>query len=140
MSWLGHGSWCEATASGVVRLDPRNSDPDYGVVVLPAESRFLDMADRLLEEAPLMQQGSLVIKEPRTATNIHLASSEVSFIPLGSAGELSMVTDTNGRSAPADLVAAAKRYVEASGSKIPPIELALAAAQDERLRLTLQTY
>ncbi len=84
MSWLGHGSWCEATASGVVRLDPRNSDPDYGVVVLPAESRFLDMADRLLEEAPLMQQGSLVIKEPRTATNIHLASSEVSFIPLGS--------------------------------------------------------
>ena len=34
-------------------------------------------------------------------------------------GELAMITDTSGRSAPAALVEAAKRYIEASGRPIP---------------------
>ena len=50
------------------------------------------------------------------------------------------MTDTNGRSAPAELVEAAKRYIEASGSAIPPFELALAAAHDDRLRSKLLDY
>lgn len=57
-----------------------------------------------------------------------------------STGELSLVTDTNGQSAPAELVAAAKRYVEASGSPVPPFEMALAATHDERLRAKLLEY
>jgi hypothetical protein len=61
-------------------------------------------------------------------------------MPLGSTGELAMITDTSGRSAPAQLVAAAKRYVEASGSPIPPFELALAAAHDEQLGSQLLAY
>ena len=61
-------------------------------------------------------------------------------MPLGSTGELAMITDTSGRSAPAHLVAAAKRYIEASGSPIPPFELALAAAHDEQLRSQLLAY
>ena len=61
-------------------------------------------------------------------------------MPLASTGELTMITDTNGRSAPAELVEAAKRYIEASGSAIPPFELALAAAHDERLRSKLLAY
>ena len=51
-----------------------------------------------------------------------------------------MITDTNGRSAPAKLVQAAKRYIEESGSTIPPFELALAAAHDEHLRSKLLAY
>jgi hypothetical protein len=45
-----------------------------------------------------------------------------------------MIPDTSGRSAPAALIEAAKRYIETSGSSIPPFELALAAANDEQLR------
>jgi hypothetical protein len=45
-----------------------------------------------------------------------------------------MIPDTSGRSAPAALIEAAKRYIETSGSPIPPFELALAAANDEQLR------
>ena len=55
------------------------------------------------------------------------------FVSLGSTGQLTVITETNGRSAPAYLVAAAERYIELSGSGIPPFELALAAALDEQL-------
>lgn len=124
----------------VVRTDAKNSDVDYGIVVLPAEPRLLNIANRLLEEAALPQRESLVMHEPRTAGNIHRTENDHSFIPLGSTGELAVIIDGNGRSAPADLFVAAKRYVEASDSKIPPFEVALAAAQDDRLRLLLEDY
>ncbi|HWG62848.1 MAG TPA: hypothetical protein VG253_14185 [Streptosporangiaceae bacterium] len=62
------------------------------------------------------------------------------FIPFGSTGELSVITDTSGRSAPGELVEAAKRYTAASGSPIAPFELALVAAHDERLRSRLLAY
>jgi hypothetical protein len=83
----------------------------------------------------------LVIRDPATrTTNIYGGHEKAQFVPLGSTGELTMVTDTDGRSAPAELVAAAKRYVAATGSPVPPFELALAAAHDEHLRNRLLDY
>lgn len=125
----------------IVRTDPKNGDDDYGTVVLPADPRLLEMAQRILDEIHPVQRGPLVIREPRDGTtNIHGPRNNADFVPLGSTGELAMITDTNGRAAPADLVAAAKRYTELSGSTIPPFELALAAAHDEKLRSRLLGY
>lgn len=125
----------------VVRTDPNNAADDYGTVIMPADPRFLDMAQRLLEEIPPGRRQPLVIREPRdSSTSIHGHSDDAGFTPLASTGELAMITDTSGRSAPAALVEAAKRYIEASGSPIPPFELALAAANDEQLRTMLLHY
>jgi superfamily II DNA or RNA helicase len=125
----------------IVRTDPKNGNEDYGIAVLPADPRLLDMAQRILEEMPPVQRGALVIREPRSgSTTIRGPRDDAGFVALGSTGELAMITDTNGRSAPADLVAAAKRYIDASGSAIPPFELALAAAHDDQLRSKLLTY
>jgi hypothetical protein len=123
------------------RADPKNGDDDYGTVVLPADPRLLQMAERILDEVPPVRRGPLVIREPRDgSTNIRGPRDAAEFVPLGSTGELAMITDTNGRSAPAELVAAAKRYIELSGSTIPPFELALAAAHDEQLRRKLLAF
>ena len=125
----------------VVRTDPKNADEDYGTVIMPADPRLLDMAQRLLEEVPQAQRQPLIIRDPRDgSTSIRGHSDDAGFTPLGSTGELAMITDTSGRSAPAALVAAAKRYIEASGSPIPPFELALAAANDEQLRTRLLEF
>jgi superfamily II DNA or RNA helicase len=125
----------------VIRTDPENADEDYGTVIMPADPSLLAMAERLLEEVPQAQRQPLIIHEPRDgSTNIRGHSGDDGFTPLSSTGELAMITDTSGRSAPAALVEAAKRYVEASGSPVPPFELALAAANDEQLRTRLLEY
>jgi superfamily II DNA or RNA helicase len=126
----------------IVRTDPKNATQDDGTVVLPADPRLLAMAQRILDELPPAQRETLIISEPRnaTASSVHSPGDKAEFIPLGSTGQLAMITDTTGRSAPADLVSAAKRYAETSGSAIPPFELALAAAHDEQLRNKLLTY
>jgi superfamily II DNA or RNA helicase len=125
----------------IVRTDPKNGENDYGTVILPADPRLLDMAQRILDEISLVQLGPLVIREPGDRNiNIRDPCDKTGFVPLGSTGELAMITDTDGRSAPADLVAAAKRYIEVSGSTIPPFELALAAAHDEQLLSRLLAY
>jgi superfamily II DNA or RNA helicase len=125
----------------VVRTDPKTADEDYGTVIMPADPRLLDMAQRLLEEVPQAQRQPAMIREPRDGSaNTRGHSDDAGFTPLGSTGELAMITDTSGRSAPAALVEAAKRYIEASGSPILPFELALAAANDEQLRTRLLEY
>jgi superfamily II DNA or RNA helicase len=125
----------------VNRSDPRNGADDFGLVVLPAEPRLLALAQRVLDEIPPAQRGPLVIRDPADPpSSIHGRRASGDFVPLASTGQLAMITDTSGRSAPADLVAAAKRYVEMSGSAIPPFELALAAAHDEKLRGKLLAY
>jgi superfamily II DNA or RNA helicase len=123
----------------IVRTDPKNRVDD-GIVVLPADPRLLDMAQHILDEIPPAQQPLVIRDPPADATSIRSPSDDTGFVPLASTGELAMITDTSGRSAPADLVAAAKRYTEASGSPVPPFELALAAAHDEQLRSKLLTY
>jgi len=125
----------------IVRTDPKNGEHDYGSVVLPADPRLLDMADRILEQIPPAQREPLVIREPGDGpAAIRGPRHDAGFVPLASTGELTMITDTNGRSAPAELVQAAKRYIEESGSTVPPFELALAAAHDEHLRRKLLAY
>ena len=120
---------------------PENANEDYGTVILPAEPRFLEMAQRVLEEVPSAQLEPLVIRDPRDgSTSIRGPRDDAGLVPLGSTGELAMITDTSGRSAPADLVAAAKRYIQVSGSAIRPFELALAAAYDNQLRSKLLAY
>jgi superfamily II DNA or RNA helicase len=125
----------------IVRTDPKNGEHDYGSVVLPADDRLLDMAEDILLEIPPSQRGPLVIRDPRNGpTSIRGPRDDTRFVPLASTGELTVVTDTNGRTAPAELVEAAKRYIEVSGSTIPPFELALAAAHDDQLRSKLLAY
>lgn len=125
----------------LVRTDLANGHDDYGFIVLPAEPRLLTMAQRILDEVPTARREPLVVRDPRDSqANIRGGDPNKEFVPLGSTGELAMVTDTDGRSAPADLVAAAQRYVRASGSGVAPFELALAAAHDEQLRAKLLTY
>jgi superfamily II DNA or RNA helicase len=125
----------------IVRTDPKNGEHDDGTVVLPADPRLLKMAQRILSEIPSAKLQRLVIREPPSrSTSIHSRSDDTGFVPLGSTGELVMITDTSGRSAPADLVSAARRYTQATGSPIPPFELALAAARDEQLRSKLLAY
>jgi superfamily II DNA or RNA helicase len=125
----------------IVRTDPKNGEHDYGSVVLPADDRLLDMAEDILLETTPSQRGPLIIRDPRSSpTSIRSPSSDAGFVPLASTGELTVVTDTNGRSAPAELVEAAKRYIKVSGSTIPPFELALAAAHDDQLRIKLLAY
>ena len=125
----------------IVRTDTKNGDEDYGMAVLPADPRLLDMAQRILEEMAPVQREPLVIREPQNGSaRIRGHPDNAGFVALSSTGQLAMITDTNGRSAPADLVAAAKRYIEASGSAIPPFELALAAAHDDQLRNKLLAY
>jgi hypothetical protein len=99
------------------------------------------MAQRILNEIPPAQQQPTVMREPRAApAPVSQPRHQPEFTALNSTGELTMITDTTGRSAPADLVAAAKRYIEASGSELPPFELALAAANDHQLRRKLLAY
>jgi superfamily II DNA or RNA helicase len=125
----------------IVRSDPKNGTRDDGTVILPADPRLLEMAQRVLDEHPPAQREPLVIREPRDPpASIHSSGDNTAFVPLASTGELAMITDTSGRAAPADLVAAAERYTEASGSPISPFELALAAANDDQLRITLLSY
>jgi superfamily II DNA or RNA helicase len=125
----------------IVRTDLKNGAGDYGVVFLPAEPELLSLAQGILDEIPAAVDGPLVIREPLPVSRgIRGGTADGRFTPLASTGELAMVTDTSGRAAPAELVAAAERYVEASGSSIPPFELALAAAQDEGLRGMLLAY
>jgi hypothetical protein len=125
----------------LVRADPKNNGDDYGSVVLPADPRLLAMAERILEEIPLAQRNPLVAREPLVSDGgLRHADSGSAFVPLASTGQLSSVTDTNSRSAPAELVEAAKRYIAASGSPVAPFELALAATHDERLCGRLLAY
>jgi superfamily II DNA or RNA helicase len=125
----------------IVRADPKNGKDDDGTVVLPADPRLLEMVQRIRDEIPSAQKQPLVIRETTTSpTSIRSARDDAGFIPLDSTGELTMLTDTSGRSAPADLVAAAERYIQATHSQLPPFELALAAAHDERLRSKLLAY
>jgi superfamily II DNA or RNA helicase len=125
----------------VVRTDPKNGNDDYGTVVLPADPRLLEMAERILEEVPPGQRGPLVIRDQDPgAPDLRRPGQHIEFMPLGSTGVLDVVTDTIGRSAPSELVAAAERYVESSGSSIAPFELALTAAHDDRLLAKLLQF
>jgi hypothetical protein len=96
----------------IVRTDPADGDDDYGTVVLPADPRILEMAQRILDDIPAAQRRQLVIREPGAdGASIYGPQGGPGFVPLGSTGQLAVITDTAGRSALAELVTAAQRYV-----------------------------
>ena len=105
-------SWADLALPGFVR---ENRD-------LAPRSHYANRAtaERLLEEVPQALRQPLVIREPRDGSpHIRGHSDDDGFTPLASTGELAMITDTSGRSAPAALIEAARRYIEASGSPVP---------------------
>jgi len=125
----------------VVRTDLKNDDKDYGVVVLPADSRLLSLVDGIRAESPSRIPSPIVIDEPGwPSINIERRLERGEFVPLDSTGQLQIVTDTSGRSVDAVLLHAAERYVSSSGSSISPFELALAAADNPSLRDELMRY
>lgn len=79
------------------------------------------MAQRILDDIPPAQRGPLVIRElQEDGTSIRDRRNGSGFVPLGSTGQLTVITDTIGRSARAYLVAEAERYVELSGRRSRP--------------------
>jgi hypothetical protein len=61
-----------------------------------------------------------------------------SFVPLGSTGELDYVTNQDGRRVSAELMAIAETYVAATGSPVPPFEVAMAAQGDPEIERALR--
>jgi superfamily II DNA or RNA helicase len=123
----------------VVRTDAANGRDDYGVVILPADPRLVSLAQNIRDESPARIELPIIVTDPSPQSINLLARAPLGkFVPLASTGELRMVTDTLGRTAEAELVALAERYVAETGSRIPAFELALAASNDEALRTALQ--
>jgi hypothetical protein len=71
----------------IVRTDPKNGGEDYGTVILPAEPRLLDVAERMLEEVPPVQREPLMIRDPRDgSTTICGPRDNAGFVPLAILG------------------------------------------------------
>lgn len=122
----------------VVRSDDANED-DYGVVVLPVDDRLLEMTNRITAEAPVSLVAPVVVTDPTwRPTTIDATTPGATFMPMSSTGTLDFVTHTDGRRAPAELVALAERYVEANASPVPAFEIALAAFTDPQLEAALR--
>jgi hypothetical protein len=65
------------------------------------------MVEGLLGEIPIGQREPLVVRESSVIRDIRSTREKTEFVLLASTGYLSLVTDTNGRSAPADREAVA---------------------------------
>jgi hypothetical protein len=122
----------------IVRRDPVNAE-DYGVMVLPVDERLSAMAARIKAEAPVSIVAPLVESDPRwRPTPIDAAAPQGKFLPIDSTGARDFVTHTDGRRAPADLVALAELHVERTGSPVAAFEIAVAAYNDPRVEATLR--
>jgi superfamily II DNA or RNA helicase len=125
-------------AGRIVRIDPEN-ESDYGVMVLPVDERLGAMADRITFEAPVHLESSIVELDPGwRSTPIDGGVRVGSFVPLGSTGELDYVTNQDGRRVSAELMAIAETYVAATGSPVPPFEVAMAAQGDPEIERALR--
>lgn len=122
----------------VVRDDAANAE-DYGVMVLPVDDRLGVMAERIKAEAPVSLLSPLVISDPLwRPTPIEATALRGAFIPGDSTGVPEYVTHTDGRRAPAELVALAERHVERTGSPVAAFEMAVAAYNDPRVEAALR--
>ncbi len=122
----------------IVRDDPGNTE-DYGVMVLPVEERIGTMAERIKAEAPVSLMGPLVVSDPHwRPTPIEATGASGAFVPGDSTGIPEYVTHTDGRRAPAELVALALRHVERTGSPVAAFEMAVAAYHDPLVEAALR--
>jgi superfamily II DNA or RNA helicase len=125
----------------VVRTDTANAPDDAGLVVLPADPRLVAMAEQIRDEAPTRIAAPIVIDEGQPGrTTIELHGERGEFVPLDSTGDIDHIADTSGRIVEAGLLAAAQRYAAATGSPIPPFELAVAASGNPGLRAELLRF
>jgi superfamily II DNA or RNA helicase len=124
----------------VVRTDTANADDDHGYVVMPADPRLIELAERITGEAPVKVRQLLTVSE-RAASDSLERRSNGSFQPLASTGNLDLVFDHDGRQVEAALLDAANRYLRAQGSAtISAFDLAHAAGADPELRERLLHY
>lgn len=125
-------------AGRIVRDDPGNAE-DYGVMVLPVDDRLAAMTERIKAEAPVSLMGPLVLSDPQwRPTPIDGTGERGVFVPGDSTGLPEYITHTDGRRAPAELVALAERHVQRTGSPIAAFEMAVAAYNDPRLEAALR--
>jgi superfamily II DNA or RNA helicase len=122
----------------IVRDDSVNAE-DYGVMILPVDERLGAMAARIKDEVPVGLTDPLVVSDPRwRPTPIDATGSGGLFVPIDSTGTVDYVTHTDGRRAPAELVALAERHVERTGSPVAAFEVAIAACNDPKIEAALR--
>jgi hypothetical protein len=80
--WRSTTSALRQITGRIVRNDPKNGNDDDGIVVLPADPRLLDMAQRILGEVPPACRQPLVIREaPAGSTSIRSPDDDAGFVP-----------------------------------------------------------
>lgn len=123
----------------IVRDDPDNTE-DFGVMILPVDDRLNAMTARITAEAPVSLRAPLVVSDSLwRPTPIDATGERGVFVPIDSTGTLDYVTHTDGRRAPAELVALAERHVERTGSPVAAFEVAVAAYSDPEVEAALRS-
>jgi len=125
----------------VVRTDSTNTD-DHGRVYLPADPRLLDMARRVTDSADVLPPPMVIFTDPQPVRQIPVLSNgrpeRVPFETLDTAGAAGDVFDTQGRTATAELVDCARRFIEREGlTGTDPESLALVAVDKPELLAAL---
>ena len=125
----------------VVRTDPANAD-DHGRVYLPGDARLIEMASQITESADILPPPILIFTDTESVQRVAIAGEprpeRVPFETLRTTAAAGNVFDTEGRSATADLVDCARRFIKREGlSDTDPASLALAAAENPELRAAL---
>jgi hypothetical protein len=125
----------------VVRTDPANAD-DHGRVYLPADGRLIEMAAQITDSADILPPPIVIFTDTRPLQRIAIAAEDqperVPFETLRTKAAAGNVFDTGGRSANANLVDLARRFIEREGLiNTDPASLALAAAENPELRAAL---
>jgi hypothetical protein len=125
----------------VVRTDPANAD-DHGHVYMPADARLIEMASQITESADILPPPLVIFTDSQPIRRVPITGEtqpeRVPFETLRTTGAAGKVFDTEGRSASANLVDCARRFIEREGLlDTDPTSLALAASENAELRASL---
>jgi len=125
----------------VVRSDTGNAD-DHGRVYIPADPTLLEMATTITEEVSLLPPPMVIMTDVPATRRISISGgkSAAEFVSLHSESTEGSTSDTSGRWAPQELVAAARQYISRQGlsERTDPYSLALAALDNPTLRAALE--
>jgi len=120
----------------VVRSDSAN-DPDYGVVVLPADPTLRRRAEAIAEEAESVVTKAVVISGTRGRVEVHgIANESGEFRPLSSQGRFDHILESRDSSDSA-LGRAVHTYLTNNDSPITAAQLTQMARSDPDLRSRL---
>lgn len=126
----------------VVRSDPANRD-DHGRAYVPADPTLLAMAETITKEVKLLPPPMVIVTDRHTVRAPAIFANDTErkeFEALASRGREAIASDTSGRRASPELVAAARRYIERRrlSKKTDPYSLALAALDNPQLRAAIE--